>query len=316
MLVVAIVATVATYLSFRQQVWLRQVQNTTDRATVESVRQGALAFAGVVLDEDLKQNNFDHLKEKWAQPVILPFDGGTVAIAITDAQARFNLNSLQVGGSAPPQSGQPPANPSNPEMVGQITQAFAQLLVALKIDPGLANALKDWIDPDTNTLPGGAEDLEYATLSVPYRAANQLLISVDELRLIKGFTKEIVETLRPFVIALPGPAPINANTASETVLATLFSGGGDTAAKDIVRARDAKPFESITDYDKALPQGVQKWSNLTPSTASSYFLVNVDIRVGRLSSQTEGLIKREGNRKTTVYWSRPRPIVIQNEEPG
>jgi len=59
-------------------------------------------------------------------------------------------------------------------------------------------------------------------MKTPYRAANLLMQSVDELRLVRGFTPEIVEKLRPWITALPQPTEINVNTASKDVLGALF----------------------------------------------------------------------------------------------
>jgi general secretion pathway protein K len=297
MLVVAIVATVATYLSFRQQVWLRQVQNTTDRATVESVRQGALAYASLYLDEDLRNTKTDNLREKWAQPLVLPIEGGQVAIQAGDAQARFNLNNV-LRNNAPSAAD-----------IG----VFQRLLASLKFDPGLADALIDWIDADSQSRPNGGEDIEYGTASPPYRTGNQLLQSVDELRLVKGFTRETVEALRPFVIALPTATEINVNTASEPVLAALFPAAGDTIAKQIVQSRETKPFDDLAEFDRALPPGTTP-PQVPRGIATSYFVADVDVRVGRLWSRTEAVINRIGNKQTRALWQRARPIQITADE--
>lgn len=297
MLVVAIVATVATYLSFGQQVWLRQVENANDRASVESVRQGALAYAGLYLEEDLRNTKTDHLREKWAQPLVLPIEGGQVAIQVSDAQARFNLNNV-VRNNAPS---------TNDIAVLQ------RLLRSLKLDPGLVEALVDWIDADSQSRPNGAEDIEYGTASPPYRAGNQLLQSVDELRLVKGFTRETVEALRPFVIALPSPTEINVNTASEPVLAALFPAAGDTIARRIVQARDGKPFEDAGEFQRALPPGTSM-PQPAPVVQTSYFVADIDVRVGRLWSRTEAVINRAANNQTKVLWQRPRPVRVTTDE--
>jgi general secretion pathway protein K len=290
------------------------MQNTADRATAEAVRQGAIAYAGLFLDEDLRQGTTDTLKEKWNQPLVLPVDGGTVAISATDAQARFNLNNLFRGAPPPAAPGSPPSHPAAAGLSRADIGAFHSLLTTLKLDGTLTEALIDWIDPDSQAGASGGEDVEYATLSPPYRAANQPLQSVDELRLIKGFTPEVVEALRPFVIALPAATEINVNTASETVLATLFKQGGDVAAKQIVTVRDNKPFQSVAEFNSARPQGIPEPTAGSFGVATSYFVLNIDVRVGRIWSRTETLIKREGNRKTTVLWQRPRPLVITRDE--
>jgi general secretion pathway protein K len=297
MLVVAIVATVATYLSFRQQVWLRQVQNTTDRATVESVRQGALAYASLYLDEDLRNTKTDNLREKWAQPLVLPIEGGQVAIQASDGQARFNLNNV-VRNNAPSAAD-----------IG----VLQRLLTSLKFDPGLTDALVRWIYPGPQGRSTGTEDLEYLSATPPYRAGNQPLQSVDELRLVKGFTREIVEALRPFVIALPNATEINVNTASEPVLAALFPAAGDTVAKQIVQARETKPFDDLGEFDRALPTGTAP-PQVPRGVATSYFVADIDVRVGRLWSRTEAVINRVGNKQTKVLWQRARPIQITTDE--
>jgi general secretion pathway protein K len=297
MLVVAIVATVATYLSFRQQVWLRQVQNATDRATVESVRQGALAYASLYLDEDLRITKTDNLREKWAQPLVLPIEGGQVAIQASDAQGRFNLNNVLRNNA-----------PSTNDIA-----VLQRLLTSLKLDPGLVEALVDWVDADSQSRPNGGEDIEYGTASPPYRPGNQPLQSVDELRLVKGFTREIVEALRPFVIALPNATEINVNTAPEPVLAALFPAAGDTVAKQIVQARETKPFDDLGEFDRVVPSGTTP-PQVPRSVATSYFVADVDVRVGRLWSRTEAVINRIGNKQTRVLWQRARPILITTDE--
>ena len=67
MLVVAIAATTAAYLSFDQQIWLRQSQNLTDRAQAEVVRAGAQEWAITILAKDAKDSQSDDLTEDWAR---------------------------------------------------------------------------------------------------------------------------------------------------------------------------------------------------------------------------------------------------------
>src|SRR5262249_14462141 len=101
---------------------------------------------------------------------------------------------------------------------------FQRLLVLLNLDPMLANAVIDWIDADGNvTSPGGAEDVDYLNLKTPYRAANQPMTSVEELRMVKGFDPKTLLLLLPFVTVLPAGAhtAVNVNTASPELLAAL-----------------------------------------------------------------------------------------------
>jgi general secretion pathway protein K len=289
-LVMAIVATISTYLMFGQQVWWRQVENLFDRHRAESMRHAGLEWIAVLLARDAKNNKTDHLGEEWAKTLPpLPFEGGVMKAVISDAQARFNLNGLV-------RNGQPSA--------GDIG-VFRRLLAALELDPALAEAVVDWIDPDSLTRPGGAEDTEYLSLPVPYRAANQPLTSVDELRLIKGFDAKAVEALRPHVVALPEPTAINANTASEIVLAALFPNLPPAGAQQIVAARDRQPFSDGAEISNHVPAGTGA-SQVTPSASTFYFLVQLDILYGRSHRSTLALIHRTADGKAPrVLWHHP-----------
>ena len=170
-LIVAILATLATFLSLGQQMWLRQTENMNGRAQTESLRQGALAWIGILLARDARDNKVDHLGELWAgQLPPLPAEGGVLAVKLTDAQSLFNLNNLV-------RAGQASAND---------VAAFQRLLAAEKLDPLLANALVDWLDTNADPLSGGGEDVDYLARAPSYRVANQALTSVDELRLVSA----------------------------------------------------------------------------------------------------------------------------------
>ena len=301
MLIVAIVAVVATSLALGQQVWLRQTQNLVDLAQAERLRQAALEFAAALLVDDARRGPIDHLMEPWAQPVPpLPVEGGTVVVSIADAQARLNLNNLAII---------PPGQPNH------YIPVLARLLTLHDLPP-LADALIDWLDNDLTVRPGGAEDLDYLNHDPPYRAANRALTSVDELRLVKGFTPEMVAALRDDVVALPTSlvaTPININTASAAVLAAL--GGIDpTQAEQLVKARETNPFTDPKQVQSLMPGAVPQTYNLQ----SGYFIVSVQVRIGRVERRTEALIERTTgpNARAMVLWYRelPYPIVLDLDE--
>ena len=291
-LVVAIVATVATTLALGEQVWFRQAQNMTDRAQAISLRQGAVSYAAILLGRDGAQNQVDHLKEIWAQPLPpLPVENGMIAFKVDDAQGRLNLNNLVRSGA-----------PS----VADIAM-FQRLLTSQGLDPGASEALVDWLDPDSNARPGGAEDTEYLSLPQPYRAANQPLQSVDELRLVKGFSAKAVEKLRPYVTALPAPTTVNVSTAPDQVLAALTN-LSVTALKPLLDGRVDKPFMTIEEFKAQLPSGTK--IDVAYGVNTGYFLVTIDIRFGRLQRQTLALIQRTAG-KATILWHQLPPLKLE-----
>ena len=300
MLVVAIAATVAAYVSLDQQVWLRQAQNLSDRAQAEVVRAAAEEWAITILDKDAQKNSgSDNLTEDWAKPLPpIPVEGGLVTGQITDAQGLFNLNNLVRNGA--------------PGDVG----TFQHLLQSLNIDPNLTDAVIDWIDSDSDTRPYGAEDNEYLQLPTPYRAANQPMQSVEELRLVRGFTPAIVAKLRPWVTALPQPTTINVNTAPAQVLSALFYTLPSSTIDQLIAGR---PYTDPS-------QLVQKLQQLTTGTNtnlpaanyginSSYFMVHVDTQFGRDRGTSESLIQRTpggapGGGSRVLWHSRRLPAEI------
>ena len=282
MLVVAIAATAAAYLSLDQQIWLRQAQNQSDRTQADAVRQGAEAWAIVILDKDAKDNpGDDDLTENWAKPLPpLPVEGGQVAGRIFDAQAKFNLNNL-VQNNAP-----------NPANVG----VFRHMLESLSIDPNLTDAVLDWIDSDSTARPYGAEDIDYLQMKVPYRAANQPFTSVDELRLVRGFTPEIVEKLRPFITVLPQPTAINVNTADAQMLAVLFNLQASVMSQILGQADNRTVYKTTQEFtakiQTLLPAGTVLPDPSTYGVKSSYFEVQIDTQFGRYRRTTVSLVNR------------------------
>ncbi len=221
----------------------------------------------------------------------LPVEGGTIKVSIEDAQGRFNLNSV--------------VNPAS-------RQVFDRLLQVLRLDPQLANAVLDWIDTDDLVSPGGggAEDVDYLNFNPPYRAANQPMASVDELRLIRGFDAKTVAALLPYVTVLPvATNDINVNTASPVVLAALT--GTDLARVQRVAEERVGSYKNIEEFKSKL--------QLSPTAATAgmvlktdFFLVTLDTSIGRHERHTEALLQRSA-KTTTLIWHRPQPLIGSDE---
>lgn len=293
LLIVAIVATVAAFLSLGQQIWLRQSQNLADRAQAETVRRGALEWAAIILAEDAKDNSTDDLTQEWAQALPpLPAEGGLVAGNITDAQGRFNLNNLLRGGK-----------PSSEDIA-----VFQRLLESAGVAFGLAEAVVDWLDTDSTAQPNGAEDIDYLNAEPPYRAANQQLQSVGELRLIKGFDSKIVAKLRPFVTALPETTAININTASPALFRAMFPELSLSEAEDLVAQREQQPFTNPGQLKERLPSDVAL-PKVPYDVKSSYFEVTVDTSFGRLQRRTQALLHRPANTPVKLLWQQQQLLV-------
>lgn len=214
-----------------------------------------------------------------------------------------NATPLPVAGSpVAPATGSPAPNAASPPSPSErAEQQLRRLFQALELDPEPIQAILDWIDPDTETrFPNGAEDDYYTDQQPAYRTGNRALVSVRELLLIKGITRETYRTLAPFVVCLPQASKVNVNTASKEVLMSLAPGLDSNTVNTLIRARETQPFTAIDAFLKhPLLQFRQiPTDNLT--VASEYFELQSIARSDRLDYRMTSLLARQERAVTTL----------------
>ena len=302
-LVAALAAAVTAFAAWRYQVHLREAELRRDSAQAEQVIRSSITLGKTLLIDDARNDQqqyghpYDDLGEAWNHPIQdLDVEQGKVSGKLEDAQSRFNLNSLLVNNDVDPT---------------QYT-AFIKLLTNLQLNPALAITLADWLDSNSETRPGGAEDMEYLAMDKPYRAGNGQLISVDELMFVKGYTPPIIALLRNYVVALPVATKVNINTVTQPeIVSALVPGLTSSDAKAVMPAYTQKPFNTTADFIAALPETVRENLNNIPNatqdlaidTASSYFTICLDVNYGRIDWQEQALLRRDNN-SGTVIWRR------------
>ena len=287
-LIVAVAASTAALMLSQQSATLDQAALVASRAQADLYARAGLDWArGVLLQDMATGATYDGLDEQWAQPIAaLPVDRAIVAGAIADEQGKFNLNNLYIGGAR-----------SDVDY-----KAFQRLLASLGLSPDLADAVVDWIDPDSNLSgSGGAEDPYYLSLAKPYRTANAPMVQVEELYRVRGFDAAAVQKLRPYVTALPAQArlPVNINTASSVVLAAMLPTVPPEKIAAAISMRATKPFKSTDD--------ITKWAG-TPvdglDVKSSYFSIRIQVAQDDVNLATDALVARGGG-QVAVVWRRP-----------
>ena len=332
LLVIAIAFTAVSYIASNQTVWINQAQNLIDRAQTNAVAYKYIQLAMEQLSEDARLNEKNKISyddnsaawNNWPSKDVIKDDkdleslGATLDGKITDAQAKFNLNSLldwQTNPQIPP------------------TDSFANMQtmrnILTNLIPGLnkdlIDAMLDWIDPnDEPPRTNGAEDIDYTHVApprLPYRTANQAFTSVDELRLVKGFDAEIVDTLNKenILTALPTkmngttvvPTPVNVNTASLEVLRALFPTLTSTTVKDFTASRPYKDVAEVQQKNPQLtPPGTTAPAIKNYGFSTSYFEVEVTVIIGKIKRKTVALIYRPPRPPTPA-----RPQIVQISYP-
>lgn len=303
MLVVAIASIAAIAMTSRQRLDIRRTENIlhTEQAFL-------FVFAGemfakdrlkVDFDEDKKSGNLiDSLDEHWANPIQGQVDDVQLSGHLEDLQGKFNLNNL-----SPPSSG---TNP--PSGTGASTGAtgtgtnttqqaalelkyFEDLLRTLDIPAHIAQAVADWIDPDTNSrFPDGAEDIEYLNQTTPYRTGNTKMANPSELRMVKGVDNVIYKKLIPFVTALPDNTKINVNTAPAEIIAAMSPNINIADAENIIQDRpftDKNVFIALL----KLPQQQQSIADLI-DLKTNYFMLHSNIELGKKQLKHYSILER------------------------
>lgn len=222
------------------------------------------------------------LEEAAAPPEFAPEDEGQYA----------GEDARQAGDEAQGPAGAPPAAAATAP--GEAAERrFRLLFKALELDETPIQAILDWVDPDSETrFPNGAEDDYYSRQKPAYRTANRPLASLEELRLIKGVTPEIVARLAPFVVCLPNATPLNVNTAPREVLMSLGPGMSSSTASVLIRARETQPFMTMDAFRKHPLLQYAQIDEADLALASDFFELRTTVRSPRFERTTLSLLAR------------------------
>ena len=285
--VVALAAIAAAAIMVSQSTWARQVELTTDHIQARSVLLAGADWARAILADDRRVSNVDYLGEPWALKLPpLPVENGELLGQIEDQQGKFNLNNVVTQGKV---------------NVVQLAH-FSNLLATLGLPAELADALADWIDADNQPQPrDGAEDAYYLSLDPPYLTANQPLVDVEELSLVRGFDDNVRARLRPYVSALPTATPVNVNTAPAEVIAAVIDGLDLGGAQLLVAQRDRAYFRSTGDFLRRLPRGAEA-SASDISVSSNYFMATLRVTIGGAQARGKALLARGASGWPAVVW--------------
>lgn len=296
LLIVALVATLAASLLWREWVAVRDVENQRVATQTMWVERAAVEWARAELRLQTSTSGITQPAQRWAAPVqdtrladLLPADvvavnsdleHATISGEVEDAQAKFNLLNLvtRPGPSAPFQI----------DVDG--LAAYRRLLSGAGLDPALAKPTADHLLRALAIGPrnGNSSDAGDWPLQPT---------SIDDFASVPGYDPHTIGTLAPLVTVLPDTTMINANTASPEVLAaaipTLTHGQADT----LINRRNTAYFVSTGDVAttlySTLGNGQLPLGSIVGVT-SSYFIVHCRIRSERINMRMDTLIARYG----------------------
>ena len=267
----------------------REAAAFRDNFKASMLTRAAVQAARAVLQQDFirdKQTGefFDGPTDLWAMPIKnYAIGDGLLSAQIEDERGKLNLNDLA-------------ANPGDELQRKAKILRLKRLFEFLQVSPDLVDALIDWVDQDENPEPAGAESVYYQSQKPAYRAANGPLPALGDLRLVKGFTPEIVERLSRYVTVYPpeGAALVNLNTADPLVIQALDPAITQTMAVEIMQGR---PFKTKVDLDRIGSfQEIGARIRADYDVKSEYFSARVAITVNESTKAALVVLRRDANK--------------------
>jgi len=279
LLVVVAASALATSIIERQGLLANILISEGDRSQGAWLLRGGLDWSRVILRMDAGNSPTTRPDGIWARPIIgLPIgtdedpERALFSGQIEDEQSKYNLRNLA----------------ERAEINQHEVAALEGLLERLGIDRSLAASMAKRV-----------ADMQFGN-DVSPRAVG--LRGIDELRVLEGFTPQVIETLQPYLTVLPVATTINANTASAEVLGTAIPELGLAAARELIVQRDRGLwFTNQADF-------VNRTRNLgqpageSVSVKSNWFRVTGEVTVGDTMVSLRALLHRTDQGLSSIRW--------------
>jgi len=304
LLLTALAITVVASLFWQQQVQVRSMENQRLRLQTQWAMRGMVDFARFWLRQDNpSQTAADGV---WATPIeearlddyvdrekvdTEKFDA-TVSGRALDAQARFNITNLAAATGIVSQS---------------YVQAYQRLLANLQLDSSLAQATADAVlraKPKPRAMDSG-RDGKTPAASPPSGGSSEpvAFTQVEDLLAVPGYTPQIIEKLRDFIIVLPEITSVNVNTAPAEVLAavTMMS---LSEASALTLSNPRKKFVDLANFKNNI--NAKPIDGVELDVKSRYFLTVIRVRLDRAALDAVALVNRKTDpqRTTSLVWLR------------
>lgn len=276
LLILVLMVTVAAVITERNGRTYHRTVAQVEKLQANWYVRAAEAMAQKILQRD-KQDSPQkmYLAQNWAQTKLLfqsEEEDGVVRGQIVDAQACFNLNSIQ---------GDDIIKNNN---VPYPAKVFQQLLINLQIEPlratQITTALRNRLNTENSSVTG-----------------SQLMQDVSELRMIAGVDANLYRTLLPYVCVLPTSILlVNINTLQESqeeLLAALFLKDQHTfLGEKLLQQRPRMGWDSVATFLELSQLKEIDTAAVIPNLTvnSDYFITNLYVVMGYRQFSIHNLI--------------------------
>lgn len=297
MIIVSLIATLSAGMLWQQ--WRAVQVEVAERSQSQAVwiLKGALDWARLLLREDARNGGPDHLGEPWATPLaearlstFLAADRNNtddapeafLSGAIIDAQSRYNLRNVVVGGKVVPVE----------------LASLKRLCELVGQDPAVADRLAEAL---RLAQPGNTADVGAAANTEPPLMPER----IDDLAWL-GLPAASVQALLPHLVLLPRVTALNLNTASRIVLAAVIPGADLASAERLIQLRQRNPLKNREDAATALGS-TAKLDAARVGVSSSFFEVVGRLRADQMVVTQRSLVERNSNLEVKVIYTQREP---------
>jgi len=186
-----------------------QAENERARLTAACDAGLQIAIAGLAVKDK---------KQQW------PIDGTSRNLTFGDVALTITIED---------ERGKAPLNGINEDQVKELFAAAG--ITGTRLDM-LVDSYEDWLDPDNDRRPNGAESADY--LSSGYKPRNGAFHTVSELRLLKGMDDALYDRVAPSTTVFFGESGGFSEGTSQILALEALSEVGPTSTEVIERQRE------------------------------------------------------------------------------
>lgn len=238
------------------------VQSENERARLSAACDAgmSIAIAGLAAKDKTQQWPIDGVGRNFT------FDDVALTITVEDERGKIPLNGV------------------NEDQVRDLFQDAGASGTQLDT---IVDSFEDWIDPDDDRRPHGAEGMDYASLGVHPR--NGGFRSIGELRLIKGMNDQLFAAVAPAVTVFFGESGGFSEGTSQILALQSLEELPPTAPEVLERQRELSG------------QQPPKQSSNPPSLLARTLTVRVVAKRAGASVQRSAIIELTGNAADPVW---------------
>jgi general secretion pathway protein K len=273
-----------------------QLRLVSRQAELEQTRLAA--GSGVTLARRLLESDTDNVDgptDTWALPLELDRDDLHFSIRIEDQDGKLGIGGLLDLGK--------------PELAARTTE-LERLMRILGHSQSFVPALLDWIDPDDQSRPGGAENLTYVSLGLVCK--NRDPDTIAELYHVRGALASRGEDQPEWERFLStrqagdSEGEVNVNTAPPEVLLALSDKLTRQLVSTLVERRTRKPFQRPSDLHDVPGMSNETYNDFVDErikTSSSRFTIRSTAALQGAESTVVAEVDRSGSNTKLLSWS-------------